>query len=226
MGVAREKTAVPVERQTAIASPTDEQFAAYEAMAQYFNERLFEGALPPVLLNFSRKGHRTRGFFAPDRWEKAGAVTHEISLNPKLLKERAPIETAATLVHELCHLWQFVFGTPSRTGYHNREWAEKMEAVGLMPSDTGAEGGKRTGQQMSHYVLPGGLFERAFGAMPLECLLPWRCHEAERRSRPRRPSKVKYTCLGCRQNVWGKPGLRLMCPDCGRCFVPATASLP
>src|SRR4051812_32223310 len=99
-------------------SPTAEQFTAYQALAQYFNERLFGGTLPPVLLNFGRKGHRTRGFFAANRWEKAIATTHEISLNPQLLKERSPLETAATLVHELCHLWQFVFGTPSRTGYH------------------------------------------------------------------------------------------------------------
>src|SRR4051812_7531081 len=119
----------PIE-QPPLPSPTSEQFTAYQALAQQFNERLFGGALPPVLLNFSRKERRTRGFFAPNRWEKADRTTHEISLNPQLLKERSPIETAATLVHELCHLWQHVFGTPSRPGYHNREWAEKMEAVG------------------------------------------------------------------------------------------------
>jgi predicted SprT family Zn-dependent metalloprotease len=201
-------------------SPTGEQFAAYQALVQYFNEQLFEGALPPVLLNFSRKGRRTRGFFAANRWEKAAATTHEISLNPQLLKERSPRETAATLVHELCHLWQFVFGSPSRASYHNREWAEKMETIGLMPSDTGEVGGKRTGQRMTHYVLPGGAFEQAYQAMPREYRLPWVSGEPSCPRRPSRPSKVCYMCPGCRTRVWGKPGLSLICTPCRRPFDP------
>jgi predicted SprT family Zn-dependent metalloprotease len=199
-------------------SPTAEQFAAYQALAQYFNARLFEGTLPPVLLNFSRKGRRTRGFFAPNRWEKGATLTHEISLNPQLLKERSPVETAATLVHELCHLWQFVYGHPSRAGYHNREWAEKMEAIGLMPSDTGEVGGQRTGQQMTHYLIEGGPFEQAFHAMPPEYRLPWVSDDRATHARPRRPSKVKYVCSGCRTKVWGKPGLSVFCPVCQRPF--------
>jgi predicted SprT family Zn-dependent metalloprotease len=188
-------------------------------MVRYFNEQLFGGTLPPVLLNLSRKGRHVRGFFAPDRWEKGTARTHEISLNPQFLKERSVIETAATLVHELVHLWQAVLGTPSRTSYHNREWATQMEAVGLIPSDTGTPGGKRTGQRMSHYVLPGGPFERAFQAMPPAYLLPWLCVEAKPASRPRRPRKMKYRCPGCRQNVWGKPDLALLCATCHQPFV-------
>ena len=56
------------------ATPTGEQFAAYQALVRYFNDQLFAGALPPVLLNFSRKGRQVRGFFAPDRWEKGAAT--------------------------------------------------------------------------------------------------------------------------------------------------------
>lgn len=202
----------------AVETPTGEQFAAYEAMARYFNARLFGGALPPVLLNFSRKGRRVRGFFAPERWAKGPATTHEISLNPQLLAAGSPLETAATLVHELCHLWQFVHGTPSRAGYHNREWARQMQSLGLMPSDTGAPGGRQTGQQVSHYVLPGGAFERAFHDMPAACRLPWSGREGPAPARSRRPSKVKYRCPGCGQNLWGKPGLAVTCSACDQPF--------
>src|SRR5690606_37233909 len=47
-----------------------------------------------------------------------------------------------------------------RGNYHNKEWADKMEQVGLMPSNTGEPGGKRTGDRMTHYILQGGAFER------------------------------------------------------------------
>ena len=40
----------------------------------------------------------------------------------------------------MTHLEQAHFGKPSRNGYHNKEWADLMERVGLMPSDTGAPG--------------------------------------------------------------------------------------
>ena len=38
------------------------------------------GALPRCLLNFSRKSKRTRGFFAPHRWEGDGGRTHDARL--------------------------------------------------------------------------------------------------------------------------------------------------
>ena len=55
----------------------------------------------------------------------------------------------------------FTGGAPTRSGYHNREWAARMETLGLIPSDTGRPGGKRTGQSMGHYVSDGGPFEQA-----------------------------------------------------------------
>ncbi len=197
-------------------SPTSDQFSAYEGMFAYFNTKLFAGELPACLLNFSRKS-KTRGFFAPKRWEKGQEVRHEISLNPSTLKAREPIEVASTLVHEMCHLWQQEHGKPSRTGYHNREWSEKMESVGLTPSDTGAEGGSKTGQKMTHYITPGGVFEKAFKDMPANYLLPWVCEERDEK-KARAKNKIKYTCPGCSANVWGKRGIGIVCEDCEETF--------
>ena len=36
-----------------------------------------------------------------------------------------------------------------------------MEAIGLMPSNTGQAGGRKVGEQMTHYIIEGGLFARA-----------------------------------------------------------------
>jgi predicted SprT family Zn-dependent metalloprotease len=200
--------------------PTPEQFSAYQAMYDYFNRELFDGKLPRVLLNFSRLNKAT-GFFAPSRWHREETITHEISLNPSYLRAE-PIEVAQTLVHEMVHLQQQEFGKPSRSGYHNREWANMMEAVGLIPSSTGKPGGRKVGQHMCDYVQTGGRFERAFKRMPPECLLPWRCAEPTGKeggtSQAKKRNKVKYTCPGCSTNVWGKPELVIVCGPCGQPF--------
>lgn len=198
--------------------PTREQFDAYQAMFAYFNRELFGGSLPQVVLNFSRHA-RSLGFFAPQRWERRGAAderSHEISLNPDTLTARDPRDVASTLVHEMVHLWQEVAGTPARRGYHNREWAEKMERVGLMPSNTGTPGGQRVGQRMTHYIIEGGAFALAFAKMPERALLPWQSGASSLVKPKMDPSKAKYTCPGCACNVWGKAGLSLICGACVR----------
>jgi predicted SprT family Zn-dependent metalloprotease len=196
---------------------TAAQFAAYQRMADYFNKTLFGGTLPQVILNFSRK-NKTFGFFAPERWESTtegeAKRVHEISLNPEHIAKRPPQATAGTLAHELAHLWQQEFGSPTRNGYHNKEWGTKMEEIGLMPSATAAPGGKRTGQKVSHYIIEGGAFEEAWAKMPEDCLLPWAGHP-EPKKETKKSSRFKYLCPGCGIKVWGKQGLNVTCSDCG-----------
>jgi hypothetical protein len=177
-------------------------------MFEYFNRELFENRLPACLLNFSRKA-RTFGFFAPQRWQGgAEEVRHEISLNPSTLRSRRPIDVASTLVHEMVHLWQQDFGQPSRRGYHNAEWAQRMDEVGLVPSSTAAPGGARVGQLVSHYIATGGRFERAFEAMPSEYLLPWSCEEPEetKRQDDAQPEQGEIHLLGLRDERVGRAG--------------------
>jgi hypothetical protein len=195
--------------------PTDVQFAAYRAMYAHFNRALFAGYLRPVILTFSRAAN-SLGFFAPLRWEHGEQTTHEISLNPAYLKTRSPRDVASTLVHEMVHLWQQEHGTPGKRGYHNEEWARKMEEIGLASSSTAAPGGKRVGYRMSHYIVEGAPSARAFEAMPPECLLPWTSWERGGRdaTKPRPISKLKYRCPSCAANAWGKPGLSLRCGQC------------
>jgi predicted SprT family Zn-dependent metalloprotease len=197
-------------------TPTSEQFTAFQKQFDHFNRALFGGRLPAVLLNFSRKAN-TYGFFAPERWKNAdGTSTHEISLNPAYLAERAPEATSSTIVHEMAHLWQHEHGTPSRRGYHNEQWAVKMRELGLMPSSTGKPGGEWVGYAVSHYIIDGGRFERAFRDMPKEFLFPWQSWEPTTRAgkaKKAERNRIKYTCPTCAQNVWGKPGLHLVCGD-------------
>ena len=61
----------------------------------------------------------------------------------------------------MVHLWQHIFGKPSRGRYHNVQWAKKMKEIGLYPSDTGEAGGKETGDKVSHYIINDGRFDVA-----------------------------------------------------------------
>jgi hypothetical protein len=198
--------------------PTGDQFGAYGQAFDHFNRELFSAALPRCILNFSRHA-RCRGFFAAERWSREGRHTHEISLNPDVLN-RPLKDSMGTLVHEMVHLWQQESGEPSRRGYHNAEWADKMESLGLMPSHTGEPGGKRIGQNVTHYIIAGGPFDRAFHAMPAEYQLPWTSGSPAAAAEPRR-DKVKYQCPSCAVNVWGKAELNIVCGDCGERFQSA-----
>jgi predicted SprT family Zn-dependent metalloprotease len=140
-------------------SPTKEFYDLLGLAFDHFNEHLFADVLPRCLLTVQRETN-TLGYFSPNRWgNKKGEKAHEIAINPAYFASHSLIEVLQTLVHEQCHLWQQVFGSrKSRNGYHNREWAFKMETIGLMPSQTGLPGAKKTGQQMSDYPIAGGPF--------------------------------------------------------------------
>src|SRR5690606_15393030 len=139
-----------------------------------------------------------------------------------------------------CHLWQHDHGKPPRRCYHNKEWANKMISVGLMPSHNGQVGGKIVGQHMNDYTIEGGLFETKFNQIQKQgrkLKLPYHPVHYPDFSRVRingiagaiadivqsmkredaEPTKsgvkFKYTCP-CGNNVWGKSGLKLQCLDC------------
>jgi hypothetical protein len=80
---------------------------------------------------------------------------------PSHFTTRSTEEVLSTLAHEMAYLWQHHCGTPSRSAYHNKAWAAKMDASGLCLSHTRAPGGKRTGQHMSHDIVAGGPFAQA-----------------------------------------------------------------
>jgi hypothetical protein len=123
----------------------------------------------------------------------------------------------------MAHQWQQDIGTPPRHGYHNGEWAQKMEEIGLIPSNTGQPGGKRTGQRMSHYIDRDGRFMAAFQKMPKHCLLPWASgSEIEVGPLAGPPRNVRLTCPSCAVHVWIKPkrvGHPVGCLACGELFL-------
>lgn len=253
--------------------PTREAYSELQQAYDFFNEELFEGQLPSCLITLQRE-KSTFGYFSAKRFGSIqGGYTDEIAMNPTYFAAVPLLETMQTLAHEMCHLWQHHFGKPGRVRYHNDEWANKMESIGLMPSSTGQPGGRRTGDRMADYAIEGGPFLEAtkrlitqdfriswydrFGPSNLQAMTqnlvsaqvssalglpaaPGRLQHAGQAgdedsdgptnaagaaivvhvpapAASHKASKVKYTCP-CKQNVWGKPKMLLICGVCDKHF--------
>jgi hypothetical protein len=124
-------------------------------------------------------------------------------------------EILSTLLHEAVHVLQEVRGTAPRGNYHNKDWGAQMKIRGLYPSNTGAPGGKETGAQMSHYIIPGGAFEQSYERLEAK---GWKLGlQSAIVAGPRggKKNKTKFTCPHqCDEAVWGKPSVFQVCGAC------------
>lgn len=176
-----------------------------------FNAELFNNSLPAVLFTLTRKKN-TLGYFWADRFKVSEQSKHEIAINPSYFIESTPDDTAFTLLHEMVHLWQQVHGTPSRSGYHNRQWAAKMKEVGLQPTASDGSGAE-TGQKMTHYPIEGG---RAVEVLKLIMAAGYKRAIIEKpliKAKPK-STRHKYICETCKQKAYGSKNAYLLC---GRC---------
>lgn len=209
-------------------SPTSEVYGALETAFRFFNRELFDGSLPDALMTIPHKGKGTRGYVTVNRFtgRKTGRPANEVALNP--VHFAGPLQDIlATLVHQMVHLWQHCHDKPSRGGYHNRSWAEKILALGLHPSSTGKPGGKTTGQKMHHYLVRGGRFDRAsrkllasgFDVVWAEALVKREQEKAGGDGADEDTGRVAWACPTCSLKAWAKPSARLMCGTCRRDLV-------
>lgn len=198
--------------------PTMQQYGGFQKAYDYFNETLFNSELSPCILTFNKKNKKTMGYFSANKWITKEQKTHEICLCRDFLD--APLkEIFSTLVHEMCHQWQQEFGKPSRSGYHNTQWADKMEEVGLKSIEVSKEGiptGNRIGQSCSDEIIENGPFIKAFEIMPEEIQIPWKVIP-DLTAKKAKTNKIKYVC-GCNNKVWGKPKLEIVCVKCSKQF--------
>lgn len=150
-------------REGAVIDPTSDTYAELTRAYQFYNEHLFDGRLPLVMITLQRK-HNSLGYFSANQFVPAtgGDFAHEISLNPVWFALHPIPRTLSILAREMVALDQYLNSNkPPRRRYRNGEWADMCEAIGLMPSETGMPGGKRTGENVDVYIIDGGKFDEA-----------------------------------------------------------------
>lgn len=194
-------------------APTSKQSLSLQDAYTHYNTALFNGQLPPVLVTFQRQ-RKSAGYYWPNKMisRATGKYMAEIALAINKFESMDDKFIFSILVHEMAHHWQQEFGTPSRNGYHNKEWANKMKLLGLYPSHNGQEGGNEIGQNMGHYIVTGGAFDLA--TVGLAASIDWNSAPEDAKKK-KALNKVKYECPDCNDcNAWGKPNLFIKCGAC------------
>lgn len=148
-------------------NPTQQFYKLLQDAYDFFNRELFVKLgnnipLPNCIITMQRE-KKTMGYFSKNRWaNQNGNTIHEIALNPAYFANHNVIEVFQTLVHEMCHLWQYEFGKrgkeQART-YHDKEWVDKMRKIGLQAISASSNNG--TGQKVWDEPIKGAAFEIA-----------------------------------------------------------------
>jgi hypothetical protein len=95
-------------------------------------------------------------------------------------------------------------------GRRTKGWPEEEE-----PTTTGAPGGKETGQSVTHTIVAGGAYARAYAKLKAKGLrLDWQSVPEGKEAKAKKASKTKFTCPDCGQNAWAKPDAVLICGTC------------
>ena len=224
--------------------PLIEQSQAYNGAFDWFNEKLFDGQLPRPMLCLTRNANVIGGYFNKAKWhDEAGNSVHEIAINANMMEQGNIVELMHTLIHEMIHLKQEVVGKPSRHGYHNSEYADWAENMGLHCKDM--KTGKRTGHMIATKIEDGGKAAKAIALLPDEHIFPWMAvstgedgnesggggtgtgegsgggtRGGDGSEPPRRSgARSKFTCAICGLNAWAKPGAKLVCGECDKALI-------
>jgi hypothetical protein len=210
-------------------APTTAQYSVLQDAFVHFNEALFAGRLPPLLITLQRQ-HRTLGYYCAARFAaRAGdkGQTDELALNPASFHRRGLRDVLSTMVHEQCHQEVQHFGKPVRRGYHDRQWANRMKAIGLHPSNTGEPGGKELGYHMDHYIIDGGPFDLACAGFMAQVGTLWGDAAVMVEPDPLvmiqqpKPKRIKFICSCCGVSHQLVPSATLDCRPCSSPLVPA-----
>ena len=141
-------------------TPTQETYGDLQRAYDHFNQVLFEARLQACLITL--RARNNLGYFYWDRFQHSdGRRSHEIALNPEEFARHTIEQCLSTLVRMQVLQIQRIARTHSRPGYYNRDFADRMGAIGLGVKNTGTWGGTVTGDKVSHFIMPGGPFALA-----------------------------------------------------------------
>jgi hypothetical protein len=97
--------------------------------ANRFNDA-FHLRVPRITLGIDRLSCSRLGQFRPGH--NGLGLEAEIVINKRHVPESETWQVLGTLLHELLHGWQQVYGRPGRNNYHNVQYRRKAQSLGLV----------------------------------------------------------------------------------------------
>ena len=101
----------------------------------FFNIAFFK--TEPVkmpILSFEKKSVKNLGHYVNGR--NGFGMKENININRCHL-DRPLWEILSTLLHEMCHSWQNLYGKPSSSWFHNKEFTLKLSDMGVIVNNRG-----------------------------------------------------------------------------------------
>jgi len=177
----------------------------------FFNIAFFKDEVVPVpAISFERTKITNLGHYVIGR--NSLGIKENINLNRAHLN-RPLWDVLATLIHEMAHSWQFMYGSPGKSWFHNKEFQLKMLELGIVINNRGCHIGvtgkfvymlKRHGisfGEIPDYGLSGGL------------ILP------PSKDKPKGKSNLRKWECPCGQSARvGKKEFHATCDLCGKKF--------
>ena len=190
------------------------------------NDRFFGRHIPDALLSFERMDVRVLAAYTLKR--NPPGLLYEITFNTCHL-DRPLWETLETLAHEYAHLWQQNLGEhPVKGNYHNQEFVNKCEALGLHPAigsgvhlrpADGAFAAFLKAYGVEEPVAVEGILVDGKGR-PMDWWV-----RPDSREKKGRANLDKWSC-GCQSARVGRAEFSARCTRCGREFVHVEAAHP
>ena len=206
-----------------------------EKMFRALNTRFFDGKLPEPVITLKKTpgayGHITCG----KTWIAGTEQRHEINISTATL-DRPIEETTATLLHEMCHLYNMVNGIKDTSGggnsYHNKLFKRTAEAHGLMVDHSKQYGWTITSpslELLEFIELQGWQAIQMTEGQPWQDMIgtgtgsraPGAANGGAAKP-PKRPSSTqRWICPKCRTIIRSTKEVRVICADCNIMFIPA-----
>jgi len=173
----------------------------------FFNITFFkEQPVPVPAISFEKTRVTNLGHYVVGR--NAFGIKDNININQAHLS-RPLWGILTTLVHEMTHSWQAMYGKPSNSWFHNKEFQLKMKAFGIVCNSKGGHLGvgdpfvsllKKHAVVFNHALNGGGIIK-----IPPN-------------SKPKGKSKLKKWTCGCANIRVAIQDLEAKCLKCGNRF--------
>jgi predicted SprT family Zn-dependent metalloprotease len=200
------------------------EYAMLQSAYDFFNAKFFDSRLPKVFFTIDWHNKKSNGYFCPHKLvnkedTETKSTASVIALNPDHLA-REVYEILATLVHEMCHVWEFeefIKDPYKLTSYHSKRFEKKLSECNLK-----AVINNKSRSSCSTVIPDDGIFkgiaDEYLKTKEFLSIASTNAIKTEAKKKAKAKNKTKYVCTGCKTNIWGKAGLNLHCNECDMDF--------